>query len=95
MNILLQGHIAVSGESYLKEVADPHWNTQTWTPDTHCETAFAEMAAVANVMVSCKDRHLTPISFLVSWNVDIYLCSGAYSRDNSIVRSMPIHVDRH
>ena len=51
MNILLQGHIAVSGESYLKEVADPHWNIQTWTPDTHCETTFAKMAAVANVIV--------------------------------------------
>jgi len=51
MNILLQGHIAVSGENYLKEVADPHWKIQTWTPDTLCETTFANMAAVANVIV--------------------------------------------
>ena len=51
MNILLQGHIAVSGESYLKEVADPHWKIQTWTPDTHSEDTFTEMAAIANVIV--------------------------------------------
>ena len=51
MNILLQGHIAVSGENYLREVAEPHWNIQTWSPDTQSENTFAEMAAIANVVI--------------------------------------------
>jgi len=51
MNILLQGHIAVSGENYLREVADPNWTIQTWTPETDSEITFAEMAKVANVIV--------------------------------------------
>ena len=51
MNILLQGHIAVSGESYLREVAEPHWNISTWIPETGSVDEFNIMAENAHVII--------------------------------------------
>jgi len=51
MNILLQGHIAVSGHDYLVSFAEPGWTVQTWTPDTQSVEDFAELARDATVII--------------------------------------------
>ena len=51
MNVLLQGHIAVSGESYLRDIAKSHWSIHTWTPDTGSVADFDALAHSANVII--------------------------------------------
>ncbi len=51
MNILLQGHIAVSGESCLREIAESHWQINTWTPESASVDEFNQLATAANVII--------------------------------------------